>query len=175
LRAAAARAAVLALLWLALTEAQADALAFGAGTVALATLASMGLRPMPPRRPRAEAPPDEGSRALHPRPIGLLWLVLYFLVGSLRGGIDVARRALAPRLVLFPTVVVYQSHLTPGLAQNLFAGCISLMPGTLGIELDGRDIRVHVLSERKESMMGLVQLERRVAFALGLPLPERKT
>lgn len=177
---AARRAVVLSALWWALTEGRIDALGFGIPTVVLATLVSMGLAPVASFRTRVrrapQAPPyDEARARLRVRPFGLLRLVVYFLYGSLRGGVDVARRALTPRLPLFPTVVVYRSDLTPGLAQNLFVGCMNLMPGTLGVELDGRDIRVHVLSDSEQAMRGLMQLEERVASALGLPFPERKT
>ena len=46
-------------------------------------------------------------------------------------GIDVARRALDPRLPLHPGFVVYQTGLPPGPSQHMFTTLMSLLPGTV--------------------------------------------
>jgi multicomponent Na+:H+ antiporter subunit E len=65
------------------------------------------------------------------RPWALTQLVLRFLRQSIGAGIDVAWRALDPRLPVRPGFVVYQTHLPPGPMRNAFCTMTSLLPGTL--------------------------------------------
>jgi multicomponent Na+:H+ antiporter subunit E len=67
-----------------------------------------------------------------------------FLLGSLSGGLDVARRALSPRLRLQPGWVEVPVALPDG-ARAFMGGELSLMPGTLAAGTrDGR-LLVHLL------------------------------
>ena len=61
----------------------------------------------------------------------LLALVPHFLWQSVLAGIDVARRALDPRLPLNTGFVDCPLDFPPGLARNTFATITSLMPGTV--------------------------------------------
>jgi multicomponent Na+:H+ antiporter subunit E len=65
------------------------------------------------------------------RPVALAEFVLRFLYKSIVAGIDVAWRALDPRLPLRPGFVVYHTHLPPGMTRNAFCTETSLLPGTL--------------------------------------------
>ena len=65
------------------------------------------------------------------RPIALTQLVLRFLRQSIGAGIDVAWRALDPRLPLRPGFVVYPVSVPPGNARNVFTALTSLLPGTV--------------------------------------------
>ena len=67
----------------------------------------------------------------HVRPSALARLVLRFLCQSVVAGVDVARRALHPRLPLRPSFVVYPVGLPPGPARNMFTTLMSLLPGTV--------------------------------------------
>jgi multicomponent Na+:H+ antiporter subunit E len=67
----------------------------------------------------------------HVRPSALAGLVLHFLWQSVVAGVDVARRALHPRLPLHPGLVIYSVGLPPGPARNMFASLMSLLPGTV--------------------------------------------
>jgi multicomponent Na+:H+ antiporter subunit E len=67
----------------------------------------------------------------HVRPSALAGLVLHFLWQSVVAGVDVARRALHPRLPLHPGFVVYPVGLPPGPARNMFTSLMSLLPGTV--------------------------------------------
>ena len=71
----------------------------------------------------------KGALRLHP--VALTELVLLFLYKSMVAGIDVAWRALDPRLPLCPGFVVYYTHLSPGATRNAFCAETSLLPGTL--------------------------------------------
>jgi len=67
----------------------------------------------------------------HPRPAALARLALRFLRQSVIAGVDVAWRALDPRLPVRPGFVVYPVRLAPGPARNAFSALASLVPGTV--------------------------------------------
>lgn len=151
-----ARAVLLACGWLILTDGTKAGFTFGVPTVLAALLVSAWL-PSP--------------RAQRWSPTGVLRFAFGFLAGSLRGGLDVAARALAPRLALSPSVVRYPLRLPPGGARNLFTCALSLMPGTLSADLEGDHLGVHVLVDRGQELVRQLQaLEDAAARALGEPL-----
>ena len=81
-----------------------------------------------------------------PQPLLLLHMALRFLNQSVMAGIDVAWRALDPRLTLEPGFVVFQPRSPPGPARNAFCAITSLLPGTLPCEEDANgDLVIHCL------------------------------
>ncbi|WP_295391287.1 Na+/H+ antiporter subunit E [uncultured Thiodictyon sp.] len=87
-------------------------------------------------------------------------LVLRFLWQSIVGGIDVARRALAPRLSLQPGYLVYPARPPPGPRRALFGALTSLVPGTLPVGTDSRGALVyHCLDLRQPVADGLARDE----------------
>ena len=145
------RAAILCVAWWAFNEGDLSGVAIGVGGIALALLVSAAISPAATRW----------------RAAGVLRLAVRFIAGSVRGGIDVARRALAPRLALSPTMIRYPLRLTGGSARELFAGAISLMPGTLSVSLDGGELEVHLLVDDPRALHQLAQLEDSIAAAAG--------
>lgn len=105
---------------------------------------------------------------------GLARFVPYFLWNSLRGGIDVAVRALDPGLPIDPSVVRYEMRLDSTVSRVLMANTVTLLPGTLSAELEGNMLTVHVLSASSAVMDRLRTLERRIAD-LTLPTDEGST
>lgn len=99
---------------------------------------------------------------------GLLQFVPYFLLQSVRGGIDVARRAYSPALPLDPDIIDFPLSLPPGRPQIFFLNSVSLLPGTLSAELSGTLLKVHVLDRHMDSH--LHQLQTRVARVFNCPL-----
>jgi len=83
--------------------------------------------------------------AAHPRLVPLARLSLRFLTSSIVAGIDVARRALLPRLDLRPGFVAVSLTLQPGDARNTFLLLQSLQPGTLPTSAEGGTLQVHCL------------------------------
>ena len=72
--------------------------------------------------------------------------MLHFLRQSIAAGIDVAWRALDPRLRLRPGFVVYQAQLPPGTTREAFCAIMSLMPGTLPCgSAEGNGLTIHCL------------------------------
>lgn len=80
------------------------------------------------------------------QPIALMRLIFRFLQQSISAGMDVARRALDPRLPLRPGLVTYRTGIPPGLTRNVFCTMTSLLPGTLPCGTDGNgDLIIHCL------------------------------
>lgn len=153
-RAIALRLAVLIVGWWAITEGDPRAMGFGVPVVAAALVVGLALR--------TDAAPRWS-------PVGLLGLAGFFALGSLRGGLDVARRALSPRLPLAPHVIRYRTRLSPGVGRELMGAALSLMPGTLVLGRDGDQIDVHVLAGADPEPT-LARLEHHVARAIGARL-----
>jgi multicomponent Na+:H+ antiporter subunit E len=148
------RAMLFALMWWVLTDGAMDSWLVGAPVVLFATLVSVML-----------LPPFSWSLT------GIVRFVPFFLWRSLHGGVDVARRALHPRLPISPGMVNYRWRLPPGLPRVVMANTVSLLPGTLSAELHKEYLRVHVLNRREDFLSELEKVEQRVAamFALSLP------
>jgi multicomponent Na+:H+ antiporter subunit E len=101
-------------------------------------------------------------------PIKLAVFVLHFLRQSIAAGIDVAGRALAPRLLLRPGFVVYQAHLPPGTRRDAFCAIMSLQPGTLPCgPAEGNGITIHCLDVTQPVVEQLVAEETLCMQALG--------
>ncbi len=117
--------------WLVLTGADPGDLLAGLVAAVAATWASLRLMPAQP---------------WSLRPIKLAGYVLHFLRQSITAGIDVAWRALDPRMSLQPGFVVYQAQLPPGTTRETFCAIMSLMPGTLPCgPTDGNALTIHCL------------------------------
>mgnify|MGYP002713093406 CR=1 FL=1 len=133
------------ILWWALTDGADGSWLVGGPVVVCALVASVALRP------------KEGIVWRE-----LLLFVPYFLWHSLIGGIDVARRAFHPRMPIAPQLVEYPLRLPPGLPQVTLVNVMSLLPGTLGVELEGQLLKIHLLDGRGDYLPDLKRLERRV-------------
>jgi multicomponent Na+:H+ antiporter subunit E len=96
----------------------------------------------------------------------LLIFAPHFLAQSLLAGIDVARRALHPRLPLQPGIVVYRTGFPPGLARNEFAIITSLLPGSLPVDETADGLVYHCLDITQPVAEQLADEERRLAGAL---------
>ena len=94
---------------------------------------------------------------------GLLVFVPFFIWQSLRGGLDVARRTLVPRMRIHPGLAVYAIRLQHPPARVFFVNCVSLLPGTLAAEITGDELTVHLLDDRADPAGELEHLEHAVS------------
>lgn len=149
---AAARGLAFLLLWLLLMQSSkpADLLV---GVFAAAAAAWLSLRLLPPV-----------SGFLHFRQFAVLFP--HFLWVSILAGIDVARRALDPRLPLRCGLVDCPLGFPPGLARNTFATLTSLMPGTVPVTDNGRILIYHCLDVTQPVVEQLWAEERLLTKAL---------
>lgn len=139
-------------LWLVLTNGRPGAWGFGLAAVVLVWL--MSRRLFPPGEYRLQ-------------PLQLPLFLGWFLARSLVAGWDVSRRLLAPALVIAPG-----ERTVPDIAarqpQWLLANLLSLMPGTLSVELQGQTMLLHCLDTRQDVRADVAAAERRVARLFGL-------
>lgn len=100
--------------------------------------------------------------------LGTARLILRFPGQSVVAGVDVAWRALHPRLPLRPGFVSFRTRLPPGTARDAFCGMTSLLPGTLPVGLDaGGDLLIHCL-DVGQPVVALLDVEERLFLrALG--------
>lgn len=145
------RVALFSLAWWILAEGNLQAWWFGALAVIAATLASYHLAP--------------GRRLF--APLAILSFVRFFMWSSLKGGIQVARLALAPQARLKPGIVEFQLQVAPGRPRTIVAGALGLMPGTLGVKLDDAQLSVHVIDITMPVLEELRELEMHVARITG--------
>ena len=91
--------------------------------------------------------------------VGLLRFLPFFLWESMRGGVDVARRVLAPRLRVAPGFFDYAVRLGHPGARLLFVNSVSLLPGTLAADLRGTHLQIHALDVAGDLAAELRRLE----------------
>ena len=152
-RPAVLRAVGFFVLWIMLSGSDPADLAAGAVAALAATWASLRL-----------LPPDS-SRV---RPAALARLALRFIRQSVVAGIDVARRALDPRLPLHPGFVVYPVGLPRGPARNMFTTLMSLLPGTVPIGSDKTGgLLIHCLDVEQPVVAQLAAEEALLVRAIG--------
>jgi len=145
------RAAWFLVLWLVLIGADPTDLSAGALSAALATWVSLLL-----------LPPGRAVRS----PAGMARLALRFLLQSVIGGVDVARRALDPRLPLRPGFVAYPVRFPPGMTRNVFTTLTSLLPGTVPTGEDNGQLVYHCLDVNQPVASQLAAEEAALSRAL---------
>ena len=148
MRAVLIRSAGFAFLWWVLAEGRLDA--WGLGLVAAVAGFALSLRLLPPRR--------EGISLA-----GLAGFAAFFVWHSAKGGLQVAWLALRPRPDLAPALLELPLSLAPGAPRVLMTAAIGLMPGTLGVCLEGAHLRLHVLDERLPAAAEAEALQARIA------------
>jgi len=132
-------------LWVVLIGASPSDLAAGVMAAAAATCTSLRLLPPQPGRMRLT---------------GLMSLIPHFLWKSVVAGVDVARRALDPRLPLHTGFVSYPARFRNRAARNAFASYTSLLPGTLSVQDDGETLLYHCLDIGQPVLEELAEEER---------------
>ena len=147
------RVLLFSLIWWLLSDGNTQSWWVGAPAILLAVIVSIVLLPQVPIFWRE-----------------LLIFVPFFLRYSLQGGVDVACRVFHPHMPIAPQLVDYPLRLPPGLPRAVLANTVSLLPGTLSVDLDGQVLQVHVLDGRRDIVPELKALEIRVARLSGVSL-----
>jgi multicomponent Na+:H+ antiporter subunit E len=152
-RAAMTRGVVFLGFWLLLAGPGLADLPMGLVAAAAATWASLRL-----------SPPSAGRL----RYAALARLALRFGQESIMGGVDVARRALDPKLPLQPGFVVYPVCLPPGVARNAFCAMTSAMPGTLSAGVDDSGALLYHCLDAEQPMAAQLTIDEELLLqALG--------
>jgi multicomponent Na+:H+ antiporter subunit E len=145
------RAASFLCLWLVLAGANPGDIPAAAVAIAAATWTSLHL-----------LEPSSSRRSL----VAIARLALLFLYHSVVAGIDVAGRALNPRLPLHPGFVAYPSRLSRGVRQNVFTTLTSLLPGTVPAGEENGHIVYHCLDVTQPILDDLAAEEAALVRAL---------
>jgi multicomponent Na+:H+ antiporter subunit E len=138
-------------LWLVLAGANLGDLPAAAASVAAATWTSMHL-----------LEPSSSRRS----PLAIARLALLFLFHSVVAGVDVAGRALNPRLPLRPGFVTYPTGLSRGVRRNVFTTLTSLLPGTVPCGEENGQIIYHCLDVTQPVAVDLAAEEAALVRAL---------
>jgi len=108
------------------------------------------------------------AAARGPRLWPLVRYLLRFLMQSLLAGLDVARRALDPRLPVDPGLLRQPTALRGATRRALFGALTSQVPGTLAVGLDDPDrLLYHCLNQGQDSARGLAADEALFLKVLG--------
>ena len=145
------RFVALLVFWLILEGAKPLGLVIGIPAAALATWLAIRLIP---------------TRGGYISPVALLAFCGYFLLGSFLAGIDVAIRALNPRLPLRTGFVSCPCGISRG-RRDLFLAASSLMPGSLPVEEEADGIILHALDVEQPHAAQMAENEFRFAAAVG--------
>jgi multicomponent Na+:H+ antiporter subunit E len=104
------------------------------------------------------------------RALAVLEFVPFFLELSLRGGVDVAFRAMRAKPALDPDLVSFDLRLPAGPQRVFLAAVLGLFPGTLCTRLAGDRIEVHVLDLSLPVESQFRDLEVRIGALFGVPI-----
>jgi multicomponent Na+:H+ antiporter subunit E len=129
------RLSLFSTLWFLLTGWQPSSWGVGAVSITMASVLSFYLAPK--------------HRQTEQRPAYSMTLILflyYFFVQSLRGGWETAKLALMPKPKLSPGFIRFHSNLANESQIFTFMQVLSLLPGTVGAEQNGRELTIHVLN-----------------------------
>ncbi len=98
-----------------------------------------------------------------PSMLAVARFVPVFFWESFKGGTDVARRVVGPRVDVDPGFFDYRLGLILPSARVFFVDLVSLLPGTLSADIHGDTLRVHALDRGVDPTGNLRRLERLVA------------
>lgn len=165
IRGALSRFAVFAVIWWLLTEG-AGQWVYGIPVVSALTAATLLLdRPVRTRR-----------RALQVRIRALLRVLGWFVVQSVAGAVDVARRALRRTVDVAPAEEVMTVRLRSPVGRVLLADMASLTPGSLSVDLTAADTRtgehllqLHILHHEIDVVGKLTRLQNHLIDLLDPP------
>ncbi len=102
----------------------------------------------------------------HASPLRLLALLPVLAWHALKGGVDVAARALRPNLPLQPDLVEVPLDLRDGSVAIALAFVVTLLPGTLVTQLGREGIVLHVIDRRLPVVATTRAVDRYLRWAL---------
>lgn len=91
---------------------------------------------------------------------GLVVFIPFFIWESIRGGFDVLKRVLRPKMKINPGFLTYEVSLKGKQARLIFVNSVSLLPGTLAADLGLNSLKIHALDVSTDSTVELNRLEK---------------
>lgn len=80
----------------------------------------------------------------------------------IRSNLDVARRILDPSLPISPTIFTVRANQKTELGRVTFANSITLVPGTVSMDVDGDIVTVHALTREAAADLERGEMDRRL-------------
>lgn len=151
IRAIVFRLSAFSVAWWAVSEGDPSMIVYGIPSVIAATVSSLLLlKPNPPFSRQIPA---------------LVRLLGWFVDKSIRGGLDVARRALRRQVDVDPEIVEVDLVVRNRIARVVLADISCLTPGSLSVDLTDSGIRIHVLHRELPVREQIHDLERLIVRA----------
>ena len=150
------RSGVFAALWWVLTAGEGGSWIIGVPVVLMAAWLSISLA---------------GTAAFRFSFAGLARYLVFFVIESVRGGVDVARRVLLPGGQVEPHLLQYRTGLAQGLPRDMLVYTVSLLPGTLAVDIEGDRLTLHALSRDMQPLASVETCERHVAAVFDESVP----
>lgn len=123
------RLSLFLIIWIVITNGDVSSLWIGLPATVLAVVTSIKL--IPPLKWKFNA---------------FLKFIPLFFKHSLIGGFDVMWRVFHPTLPINPDLVRYRLRIEEGFAQDIMVDAISLLPGTLSVEVEDNVLIIHALN-----------------------------
>ncbi|MFT4823135.1 MAG: multicomponent Na+:H+ antiporter subunit E [Halioglobus sp.] len=96
----------------------------------------------------------------------LLTFVPWFLLKSIRGGLEVSRLALSRPLALHPALFQHECTLANTRSRAVFAMCLNVLPGTTTVRINAQTIHIHSLTTVDTARLEVVELEEKISRML---------
>lgn len=95
-----------------------------------------------------------------------LKFIPWFLLKSIRGGLEVSRLALSRSLSLQPALFEHECALVDPRSRAIFAMCLNVLPGTTTVRMDAGTIQIHSLTSVDAARLEVAELEGKISRML---------
>lgn len=99
------------------------------------------------------------------RALQMLFYSVWLLGQILKANLGVIARVLGPRHAIDPVIVEVKTKSRTDLGTALFANSITLTPGTVTVDVDGDQLKVHALVRKSATPASFAPMDRRAAHA----------
>ena len=117
--------------------------------------------------------PEESAALASIRPLALARYSAWLLKEIVVANIDIAKIVLQRDMPIEPALVAFESTLTTDLARVMLGNSITLTPGTLTVEIEGRRFLVHGIVESGATGPVIDEMQRKLAAMFGEPEPPK--
>lgn len=146
-----ARLIMFTIIWLIFTKFRVDSLIVGMPAIILSSIVSYRL---------------SNNNTHNISVAGVTSFCIFFIMESLKGGVDIAKRVYARNLEINPFYIEYESNLKSETQRLLFSCCVSLLPGTLTASLNGNSMLIHSLIESQDTIENIKICENKIRHML---------
>jgi multicomponent Na+:H+ antiporter subunit E len=110
------------------------------------------------------------DRETHPVLLKPSMLLYWFWLGweIIKSNIDVSRRILSPGLPISPNIFTVRAFQKTDLGRVTYANSITLVPGTVAMDIEGDIITVHALTQEAAAELKRDEMNRRVCDVEGI-------